>query len=186
MRRQTIPPWESEGRDAVGRLRQALGVLLEQERNVDAGTVENEQLLETLESVNRTKGSVFQWWQEWQVGTDSAKTSRAVVLSVYRGCLPPLLDSVDIYSQSLALSAIAPDLDAGDGDLAGQGVRAAKNVSSFALQFLDDTPALRPVDRAAVDATLAGLETRSRVMLALVEPIGRRLRELRREGGYGL
>ena len=52
------------------------------------------------------------------------------------------------------------------------------------LQFLEDTPALRPVDRAAVDATLGGLETRSKITLALIEPIGSRVSELRSEGGY--
>jgi hypothetical protein len=185
MRRQKVEPWESEARDATERLRQALAVLSEQETAFDAGTVESEQFLEALNSANRTKGSVYQWWQEWRVRTSSLKNSRAVALSVFRGCLPPLLGAVDMYSQSLAIFAISPDLGAGDGDLAGQGVRASKDVASFAVQFLEDTPALRPVDRAAVDATLAALETRSKIMLALVELIGSRVRELRSEGGYG-
>jgi hypothetical protein len=51
-------------------------------------------------------------------------------------------------------------------------------VSATALQFLDDAPALRAIDRAAVDATLRELETLSRPMLALVDPVGARAREL--------
>ena len=184
MRRQKIGPWESEARDASERLRQALAVLLEQERAFVAGTVEHEKFIAALNAVNHTKRSVDQWWQEWRLRTADQKTSRAVVLSVFRGCLPPLLGAVDVYSQSLAIFAISPDLDAADKALAGQGVRAAKDVSSFALQFLDDIPALRPVDRAAVDATLAGLESRSKIMLALVELIDSRVVELRNEGGY--
>lgn len=183
MRRKEIGSWESEARDAGERLRQVLAVLLDQEQAFVAGAVEDEKLLDALDGANRTTGSVDQWWQEWRIRTADLKTSRAVVLSVFRGCLPPLLGAVDVYSQSLAIFAISRGLDAGDRDLAGQGIRAAKDVSSFALQFLDDIPALRPVDRAAVDATLAGLETRSKIMLALAEPIDRRVSELRNERG---
>jgi len=161
----------------------ALAALLEQERFFVSGAVEDEKLLEALHAVDRAKVSVDEWWREWRVRTSDLKTTRGVVLSVFRGCLPPLLGAVDVYCQSLAIFAISPDLDAGDGDLAGMGVRAAKDVSSYALQFLDDIPALRPVDRAAVDTTLTGLEARSNVMLALMEPIGRRLGELRSERG---
>jgi hypothetical protein len=51
----------------------------------------------------------------------------------------------------------------------------------FALQLLDDTPALRSIDRAAVDATLEGLDTLSKPMLDLVEPIGARVLDLRND-----
>jgi len=183
MRRREIAPWESEAQHAGERLRQALVVLLERERAFLAGAAEDETLLRSLDAVNRTVGSVDQWGHEWRARTADLKTSRAVVLSVFRGCLPPLLGAVDVYSRSLTIIAISPDL--GDGDLAGQGIRAAKDVSSVALQFLDDIPAIRPVDRAAVDATLAGLQTRSAIMFALGDPISRRVAELRSEGGYG-
>jgi hypothetical protein len=102
MRRQEIGPWESAARDASERLRQALALLLEQERAFDAGTVEDEKFFEALNAADRTKVSVDQWWQEWRVGTANLKTSRAVVLSVFRGCLPPLLGAVDLYGQSLS------------------------------------------------------------------------------------
>ena len=185
MRRREIAPWESEAQHAGERLRQALVVLLERERAFLAGAAEDETLLRSLDAVNRTVGSVDQWGHEWRARTADLKTSRAVVLSVFRGCLPPLLGAVDVYSRSLTIVAISPELGAGDEDLAGQGIRAAKDVSSVALQFLDDIPAIRPVDRAAVDATLAGLQTRSAIMFALGDPIGRRMAELRNEGGYG-
>jgi hypothetical protein len=185
MRRPKYEFWETEARDATELLRQALAVLLEQETARDADTVEGEVLFEALNTANRTKEAVWQWWEKWSVQTSSLKTSRGVALSVFRGCLPPLVCAVDVYGQSLAIFAISPDLEE-DGDLAGRGVRVAKEVASFALQFLDDTPALRPVDRAAVDATLAALETRSKSLLALSEPIGSRVLHLRGEGRYGL
>ena len=185
MRRPKYELWETEARDATERLRQALSVLLEQETARDAGTVEGDQFFEALNTANRTKDIVWQWWENWSVQTSGLKTSRAVALSVFRGCLPPLVCAVDAYGQSLAISAISPDLEE-DGDLAGRGVRVAKEVASFALQFLDDTPALRPVDRAAVDVTLAGLETRSQALLELSEQIDSRVFQLRGEGGYGL
>jgi hypothetical protein len=105
-----------------------------------------------------------------------------VALSVFWACLPRLLDAADLYSQSLALLASSADLDTGDGDLATRGVGIAKDVSLFALQLLDDTPAFRSIDRAAVDATLEGLDARSKPMLDLIEPIGARVRELRTTG----
>jgi hypothetical protein len=185
MRRPKYEFWEIEARDTTERLRQALAILLEQETARDAGTVEGDQFFEALNRANRTKDTFWQWWEGWSIQTSSLKTSRAVALSVFRGCLPPLVCAVDAYGQSLAIFAISPDLEE-DGDLAGQGVRVAKGVASFALQFLDDTPALRTVDRAAVDATLAGLETRSKALLALSEQIGSRVLHLRAEGGYGL
>jgi hypothetical protein len=185
MRRPKNEFWETEARDATERLRQALAVLLEQEMARDAGTVEGEQFFEALITANRTKETVRQWWENWSVQTSGLKTSRTVALSVFRGCLPPLVCAVDVYGRSLAIFAISPDLEE-DVDLAGRGVRVAKEVASFALQFLDDTPALRPVDRAAVDATLAGLETRSKALLALSGPIGSRVLHLRGEGGYEL
>ena len=60
----------------------------------------------------------------------------------------------------------------------------AKDVSSVALRFLGDDPALRAIDRAAVDATLKGLEIRVKPMLALAGRIGGRAAELRGDGGY--
>lgn len=185
MRRPKYELWETEARDATERLRRALALLLEQEMAHDAGAAEGQQFFEALNTVNRTKETAWPWWVNWSVQTASVKTSRAVALSVFRGCLPPLLCAVDIYRQSLAILAISPDLEA-DGELAGRGVRVAKEVASFALQFLDDTPALRPVDRAAVDATLAGLETRFKALLALSEPIGSRVFGLPGEGGFEL
>jgi hypothetical protein len=131
-----------------------------------------------VESADHIEGSVLQWWQEWDARTATVKTSRAVVLSVYRACLPPLLGAVALYSQSLAILTNSPDEGAGDWELATRGMAAAKAVSATALQFLDDAPALRAIDRAAVDATLRELETLSRPMLALVDPVGARAREL--------
>jgi hypothetical protein len=137
-----------------------------------------------LESADRTEGSVLQWWEEWQDRTATLKTSRAVALSVYRSCLPVLLGAVALYSQSLAILVISLDLGPGDDELAARGVGSAKEVSALALQFLDDAPALRAIDRAAVDATLKSMETRSRPMLALVEPVGDRLRALQSGDRY--
>ena len=165
MRRPKYESWETEARDATERLRQALAVLLEQEMARDAGTLQPEQFSEALKAANRTMGSVWQWWETWNAQTSSLKPSRAVALTAFRGCLPLLVTAVDVYGQSLAIFAISPDLDR-DGDLAGQGVRVAKRVASFALELLDGTPSLRPVDRAAVDATLSELDSESKVLLA--------------------
>ena len=159
-------------------------MLLEQEMARDAGAVEGEQFFDALNTANRIKEGVWKWWENWSVQTSSVKTSRAVALFVFRGCLPPLVCAVGVYGQSLGIFAISPDLEE-DGDLAGRGVRVTKEVASLALQFLDDTPALRPVDRAAVDGTLARLETRSKALLALSQPIGSRVLHLRSESGYG-
>jgi hypothetical protein len=183
VRRNTIEPWESEARDATERLRQALAALAAQETALAAGTVDRDQFSEGLTRTDRIRESVDEWRRDWSVRTDNIRTSRAVALAVFRGCLPPLVGAVDIYSQSLTILALSPDPDGGDGDLAGQGIRAAKLVALSTLQFLDDTPVLRPVDRAAVDATLTGLETQSTSLIALVERIGSRVRALRSEGG---
>ena len=91
----------------------------------DAGTVEGEQFFEAINTANRTKGTVWQWWENWTVQTSSLKTSRAVALSVFRGCLPHLVCAVDVYGQSLAIFAISPDLEE-DGDLADRGVRSRR------------------------------------------------------------
>lgn len=183
-RRPKFEPWELEARDATERLRQVLAQLLGLERAFHAASVEDEELLERLRGVNATAGSVRGWWQEWQTQTAALRSSRAVALSVFRACLPAVSDAVDLYSQSLVLFAISPDLYAGDGDLASRGVAVAKDVSLFALQLLDDTPALRSIDRAAVDATLEGLDSRSKPMLDLIEPIGARVQELRSGGEH--
>lgn len=181
-RRPKVEAWESEAREAGERLRQALALLLGQERNVLAGTENDEELVEALHVAKRTQESVLEWWEEWHVRTAKLRTSRGVALSAYRACLPPLTGAVDLYGQSLALLTLSPDLDAGDQNLAGRGIGVAKDVSLFALQLLDDTPALRSIDRAAIDATLKGLESRTAPMLALVEPIGERVRGLRSDG----
>ena len=181
-RRPKFEPWETEARDATERLRQALAQLLGWERAFHAGSIEREELLEALPVASATTASVRDWWQEWHAQTATLRTSRAVALSVFWACLPRLLDAADLYSQSLALLASSADLDTGDGDLATRGVGIAKDVSLFALQLLDDTPAFRSIDRAAVDATLEGLDARSKPMLDLIEPIGARVRELRTTG----
>ena len=187
MRRPKIEPWEAEARDATERLRQALlGLATQEKRSAqeqasDPAPTASEPLLEALDAADRTKGDVDRWWREWLVQTAGLKTSRSVALSVYRSCLPPLASALDIYSQSLAILALSPDREDGDGALARQGVAIAKQVAEFTLQLLDETPGIRPVDRAAVDATLAVLEKQSHVLAALDEPIGDRARQLRSE-----
>jgi hypothetical protein len=184
VRRKRGETWESEVRGEIERLRQALVALSEQETAFDAGVVPGEQFLEVLGRVARTRVTVSRWWQEWQVQTADLKTSRAVALSVFRACVPALLGAVELYGQSLGVLGTSPNLEADGRELAKKGVRAAKEVSSFALEFIGDTPGLRPVDRAAVDATLVGLEARSEIVDALLEMIGSRVRELRsRPGG---
>jgi len=184
MRRPKFEPWETEARDATERLRQVLAVLKEQETAFRAGTVDGEELFEALGTVTHTQETVSRWCQDWLIQTSGLKTSRSVALSVFRGCLPGLAGVLDVYIQSLTICALSPDLDGGDGDLAGKGVRAAKDVASYQLQFLDDTPSLRPVDRAAVDATLAVLDSQSEVLVALTERIGGRARALRMAAGF--
>jgi hypothetical protein len=177
LRRREAETWEPEAVDAVQRLREALILLRQQEDALDAGPA-GDGPPEALETADHTEGSVLLWWEEWQDRTATLKTSRAVALSVYRSCLPVLLGAVALYSQSLAILAFSPDLGPGDEELAARGVGSAKEVSALALQFLDDAPSLRAIDRAAVDATLKSMETRSRAMLALVDPIDARAREL--------
>jgi hypothetical protein len=182
-RRREVETWEPEALEAGQRLRQAMNLLREQEEALLAGPARDGPF-EALETADRTEGSVLEWWQEWDVRTATLKTSRGVALSAYRGSLPPLLGAVALYSQSLAILATSPDPTSGDGELARRGAAAARAVSATALQFFDDGPALRAIDRAAVDATLKELEVRSRPMLALVGPIGDRARELADDGRY--
>ena len=182
MRRPKYELWETEARDATERLRRALAALLEQERARDAGTADGEQFSEALDTASRGKETFWTWWEVWSVQTSHLKTSRAVGLSAFRGCLPPLICAVDVYGQSIAILATGSLEE--DRDLAGRGVRLAKEVASFALKLLDGTPALRPVDRAAVDATLAGLETPFEALLELSKPIGSCVLRLRGDVGY--
>jgi hypothetical protein len=181
VRRQRDESWEIEARDAAERLRKTLVALAEQEARCDAGTVEREQSLAVLKIADDSEGAYVHWWTDWALRTTDLKTSRGVALSVFRRCLPLLLGAVDTYSKSLALAALSPDPEASDGILARRGVRAAKEIAASALELLDEAPTLRPVDRAAVDATLGGMETRSKVMAALGESIGSRIGELRSE-----
>jgi hypothetical protein len=186
MRPQKIEPWELAAQLATERLQQALAVLLAQEKALDSGTLENEKFFGALNQTNHTKTSVFEWMRVWRDQTETLKTSRVVALSVFRECLPLLLGAVDKYGQSLAIIAISPDLDqAHDGDLAGHGLKEAKEVASITLQLLDETPALRHRDRAVTAATLEDVRIRSKTMFELATLIRHRVRELRQEGGYG-
>ncbi len=179
-RRPKFEPWEIEARDATERLRQALAQLLGLERAFHAGSVEDEELLERLRGVNATAGSVRGWWQEWQTQTAALRSSRAVALSVFRAACPrcpmPSTSTASRWPSSPSHRTSTP----GTGTWP-VGASTAKDVSLFALQLLDDTPALRSIDRAAVDATLEGLDTLSKPMLDLVEPIGARVLDLRND-----
>jgi hypothetical protein len=184
MWRRKVEPWEPEARDESERLRQALALLRRQEEAYYTGSANDDEFFAALGAAEGTRKSVLRWSEEWRVRTATLKTSRDLALSVFRGCLPPLLGAVAMYGQALAILAISPDLAAGDGDLAARGIEVARDVSSVALRFLDDTPRLRAIDRAAVDATLKGLDIRVKPMLALAGPIGSRAAELRGDGGY--
>jgi hypothetical protein len=186
VRRQRDETWETEARDAAERLRKLLVVLAEHEAALDAGTVEREEFFEALIRVDSSIAAVSQWWTDWVARNSDLKTSRGVALSVVRGCLPSLLGAVDTYGKSLAIFALSPDPEPSDAMLAERGVRAAKEIASSVLEFLDEAPTLRPVDRAAVDASLAGLDARTTAMLALGRSIGSRIGELRSESGPSL
>jgi hypothetical protein len=183
MWRRKVEPWEPEARDETERLREALALLHQQEEAYYAGTATDDEFFAALSVAEDTRKSVLLWSEEWRVRTATLKTSRDLALSVFRACLPPLLGAVAMYDQALAIVAISPDLAAGDGDLAVRGIEVAKDVSSTALRFIDDTPSLRAIDRAAVDTTLKELETRVKPMDALAERIGSRSAELWGDGG---
>jgi hypothetical protein len=101
-------------------------VLTEQDRALGTETVGSEPFVEALDSVNYTKGSVDQWWQDWSAHTSNLKTSRSVPLSVFRGCLPLMICALDVFSQSRAIFALSPELEGGDRNLVGKGIRAVK------------------------------------------------------------
>ncbi len=183
MRRQRDEGWETEVQDAVERLRRILVVLAEQEAAFDAGTVQKEECLDAVSVATRSTGAIDLWRQEWTVQIAGLKTSRGVALSVCRACLPLLIGAVQTYGQALALVALSSDGEEGDQDLARKGVRAAKEIALSALEFLDEMPSLRPVDRAAVEASLSAAETRGQAMLTLGDRIIGRSRELESEGG---
>ncbi|MGD0312373.1 MAG: hypothetical protein ABSC90_07910 [Acidimicrobiales bacterium] len=184
MWRRKVESWEPEARDECDRLHDALSLLGRQEEAYYSGSANDEEFFGALSSAGDTSESVLLWSEEWRVRTATLKTSRDLALSVYRSCLPPLLDAVDLYAQSLVILAMSPDLATGDGNLAATGIEVAKDVSSVALRFLGETPKLRAIDRAAVEATLKGLDIRVKPMLALAGRIGSRAAELRGDGGY--
>ena len=183
MRRQRDEVWETEVQGATERLRRVLGILAEQEAAFGTGTVPAGECLAALDDAARSTEAVEGWWQEWRVRTASLKTSRGVALSVSRSCLPWLIGAAETYRHALTLVALSPDPGDTDEDLARRGVRAAKEIALSALEFLDEIPSLRPVDRAAVDSSLSAVETRAQAMMALGNQIGSRTRELGRRGG---
>ena len=87
-------------------------------------------------------------------------TDKSVAFDVFGTCLPVLIRCIAIYTRSLGLFGISPDIEGGDGQLAGQSLAAAKEVALICLLLIQGAPALQPRHRAETTPALNGLLTK--------------------------